>query len=87
MSSVGDLVVALALAAFGDLPPFTRLGDEALFSGWTAMVTCVEYVDSGPTTGKIVATNVFQKEDGQWKIVHHHGSSSAPPLEENPWTI
>jgi hypothetical protein len=42
MSSVGDLVVALALAAFGDLPPFTRLGDEALFSGWTAMVTCVE---------------------------------------------
>jgi len=53
----------------------------------SAMVTCVEYVDSGPTTGKIVATNVFQKEDGQWKIVHHHGSSSAPPLEENPWTI
>ena len=42
MSSVGDLVVALAFAAFGDLPPFTRLGDEALFSGWTAMVTCVE---------------------------------------------
>ena len=42
MSSVGDLVVALALAAFGDLPPFTRLGDGVLFSGWTAMVTCVE---------------------------------------------
>ena len=39
MSSVGDLVVALALAARGDLPPFTRLGDEALFSGWAAMVT------------------------------------------------
>jgi ATP-dependent phosphoenolpyruvate carboxykinase len=36
------VVVALALAAFGDLPPFTRLGDGVPLSGWTAMVTCVE---------------------------------------------
>ena len=40
MSSVGDLVGALALAfvAFGDLSPFTRFGDGA-FAGGTAMAT------------------------------------------------
>ena len=43
----------------------------------SAFVTCVEYVDSGPTTGKIVATNIFEKQNNEWKIVHHHGSPVA----------
>ena len=52
-----------------------------------AMVTCVEHVDSGATSGTIVATNVFEKQKGEWKLVHHHGSSSTVQLEENPWTM
>ena len=64
----------------GDVEVHTLLG------GRSAMVTCVEYVDSGSTKGKIAATNVFEKQGGQWKIVHHHGSSSAVQVE-NPWTI
>ena len=23
---------------------------------------------------RVVATNVFEKQHGQWKIIHHHGS-------------
>jgi translation initiation factor 2A len=45
--------------------------------GKSAVVTCVEYVDSGPTVGKIVATNVFEKQNSEWKIIHHHGSQPA----------
>lgn len=38
-------------------------------------VTCVEIVDAGDTKGRIAATNVFEKQNGKWKIVHHHGSA------------
>jgi len=37
-------------------------------------VTCVEVLDAGDSQGKVVATNVFEKQGGKWKIVHHHGS-------------
>lgn len=41
----------------------------------TGFVTCIEVVDAGDSTGRIMATNVFEKQDdGKWKIVHHHGS-------------
>ena len=40
-------------------------------------VTCVEVMDAGDSRGRIVATNVFEKQGGKWKIVHHHGSRLA----------
>ena len=49
-------------------------------SGSFAMVTCVEYVNSGPTTGKIVATNIFEKQVDEWRIIHHHGSPGVTTL-------
>ena len=38
-------------------------------------VTCVEVLDADDSQGRIVATNIFEKQGGKWKIVHHHGTS------------
>ena len=40
----------------------------AFVFGSTAFVTCTE--DIGGT--ELVATNIFARENGDWKIVHHH---------------
>jgi hypothetical protein len=40
-------------------------------------VTCVEVMESGDSKGRILATNIFQKQGGKWKIVHHHASPIA----------
>ena len=34
--------------------------------------TCVEKVRSDDGVGTLAATNVFEKQAGEWKIVHHH---------------
>lgn len=39
-----------------------------------AFVTLVEINESGDGKGRIAATNVFEKQEGAWKLVHHHGS-------------
>ena len=38
-----------------------------------AFVTCEEHIDAGDSIGAVAATNVFALQDGQWRIVHHHG--------------
>lgn len=40
-------------------------------NGW-GVVTCVERVDSDTGTGTLAATNVFEVQGGEWKIIHHH---------------
>ena len=47
-----------------------------------AFVTCTEKFAGG----EMSATNVFVREDGQWKIVHHHSGprpqeTAAPPSD------
>lgn len=39
-----------------------------------AVVTCVEAVTSGRDTGRIIATNVFELFQNEWKMILHHGS-------------
>ena len=62
---------------FSGLPPGTGLeidveqtrvhaGDDWGFA------TCVEKVRSDDGVGTLAATNVFEKQAGEWKIVHHH---------------
>ena len=43
-------------------------------SDW-GFITCVERVDSDSGVGTLAATNVFEVQDGEWKIIHHqaHG--------------
>mmetsp|Transcript_2487 Transcript_2487/g.8535 ORF Transcript_2487/g.8535 Transcript_2487/m.8535 type:complete len:233 (-) Transcript_2487:22-720(-) len=38
-------------------------------------VTCIEAVKTDTSMGRVIATNVFEKnKDGEWKMVQHHGS-------------
>ncbi|HUK66256.1 MAG TPA: nuclear transport factor 2 family protein [Anaeromyxobacteraceae bacterium] len=48
--------------------------------GQIALVICREHVDGG----ELVATNVFVREAGGWKLVHHQASPLAPSDEELP---
>lgn len=40
-----------------------------------AVVTCREMIYAGESTGRLTATNVFEKQNGRWVIVHHHGAA------------
>jgi len=50
-----------------------------------AWVTCAENILSGAQAreemqgAKVLATNVFRRVDGTWRMVHHHGSPVLPP--------
>jgi len=52
-------------------------------------VVLIEELESGgydgPSQSQILATNLFEKRDGQWFLVHHHASpifAPAPTGEE-----
>jgi len=44
--------------------------DQAFLYGEVATVLCEEELD----TGHLVATNMFVREDGVWRMVHHQAS-------------
>jgi len=51
---------------------------SAHISGDLGYIICVENITSsygGPASeNSILATNIFRKRNGLWKIIHHHGS-------------
>jgi ketosteroid isomerase-like protein len=49
-----------------------RLGD-------VAFVVCVETIPSG----ELMATNVFVRESGRWRMVHHHAGPIAGSVEDD----
>jgi ketosteroid isomerase-like protein len=50
-----------------DAPRLMCHDEEAALYGDLAIVTCEE--DLGSST--LVATNIFAKEDGAWRMIHH----------------
>jgi ketosteroid isomerase-like protein len=58
-------------------PPITCSGAAAHVLGDAAFVICTEHIPNV----ELVATNVFVREDGAWKMVHHHASGFAHPAE------
>jgi len=52
--------------------------------GDLAWVTCTEHLEThgydGVSHGAVEATNVFERHEGRWYVVHHHGS----PLVRSP---
>lgn len=56
-------------------PSFKIKGATASVSGDSAVVICYEVFDEVT----MVATNVFIREDGEWRIMHHQASASPPP--------
>ena len=49
-------------------PPIRAESPRVLQLGDVAYVICYEVVPGG----RLVATNVFVREDGSWRMVHHH---------------
>ncbi len=57
--------------------------------GHVAWVTCVENLSNAPGAtqiSRILATNVYERHDDDWYIVHHHASPvlQAPPSFVEP---
>ena len=53
---------------------------EAHVLGDVAYVVCHEAL----TQDFLVATNIFVREDGAWKMVHHQAGPAPPPPEDEP---
>jgi len=56
-----------------------RTSDEVTrIHGDLAWVTCSEELETrlpdGISRGVVEATNIFERHDGKWMLVHHHGS-------------
>lgn len=73
-------------------PRIACYDEEVLLYGDTALVLCEEELDGGT----LVASNLFVREDGVWRVAHHqagqlaarpagrrHGRTSTPPSRLN----
>ena len=69
---------------------FTLTDVRVAVCGALAWVVLTENLEShgydGPSRAQILTTNVFEQQDGQWFIVHHHASPvfvpSSPPEDQ-----
>ena len=69
-----------AILTGSNRPAIESLAATAFVYGDTAFVICYESLDEG----LLIATNVFVREEGAWKMVHHQAGPSAPPEIEEP---
>jgi len=58
----------------GNAPEVSCERAEAHLLGEVALVTCHEVLPGG----RLAATNVFAREDGRWRLVHHQATPIAP---------
>jgi ketosteroid isomerase-like protein len=62
---------------------FDVSGERIEVRGDLAWVVCVERITSGNEQGAVLATNVLRRGgDGEWRLVHHHGSPYVSPRRE-----
>jgi ketosteroid isomerase-like protein len=61
-------------------PPISCADAAVHLCGDTAFVVCHEHIPGV----ELIATNVFVREDGEWRLVHHHASSVAQGAEVEP---
>ena len=55
-------------------PPIRPISPQVSLLGDCAVLTCIEDTGGDPC----VATNVFVRQDGSWRLAHHHGAPLAP---------
>jgi ketosteroid isomerase-like protein len=77
-------VIASWRAIFrGQDPPRVQvLGARATVVGSAAWVVCYERIAPG-AGGTMVATNVFVREAGGWRIAHHQAGTLAQPIPDS----
>lgn len=63
-----------AVLANPNAPTIRPEQEHVLITGSAALVVCEEHVN----TAVLIATNVFAREDGNWRLVHHHAGMRAP---------
>jgi ketosteroid isomerase-like protein len=63
----------------GSAPRISCSLAQARLLGETALVTCHELLEGG----RMAATNVFVREGGRWRLVHHQASPIAPGQERD----
>jgi hypothetical protein len=64
-----------AIMESANRPEISSVGGAAKVYGDSAVVTCYEAVGEG----YLVATNIFVREAGAWKMVHHQAGPTPPP--------
>ena len=75
-----DNVMASWRGILAGVPPAIRCSDPvARIAGSAAFVVCTESLEAG----ELVATNVFVREGGEWKIAHHHAGPVATADEDD----
>jgi len=57
-------------------PTVEASATEVHLLGTSAFVTCLE--GSPGDTPKLITTNVFTREEGFWRMVHHHSAPLSP---------
>lgn len=61
----------------GQPPRIACLGARAHIFGDCALVICSEHLEGGT----LAATNVFAREGGAWKLVHHQAGAQPEPVD------
>lgn len=61
-----------------DAPHVACHDDQAFLFGEVGIVTCEEELEGG----SLAATNMFVKEDGRWRLVHHQASPIVNRISE-----
>jgi ketosteroid isomerase-like protein len=74
-----EAVMASWRAILNGVPPVIRCSAAiACMTGSSAFVVCTESIDEA----ELVATNVFVREEGGWKLAHHHAGPVANDAED-----
>ncbi|HVN84194.1 MAG TPA: nuclear transport factor 2 family protein [Candidatus Binatia bacterium] len=67
---------------------FTLTDLQIRTAGDLAWVSVTEHIETRHATGRSIgvvqATNIFERHDGEWLMVHHHGSPIAHPDGDSP---
>ncbi len=79
-----ELVMRSWRAIFDNGAPEVRTTDTRVtVLGPVACVVCIEEL-SGESSGTMAATNLFVREAGAWRMVHHHSGPVARTGDDEP---
>ena len=76
-----EVMASWAAILAGEAPVVRCTAATAHVAGAAAFVVCQERIPGGPA---LVATNVFVREDGRWRICHHHSGPVFREGDEEP---